>query len=203
MIPHRAAGGHRTAMRMMPDHTNRRSFLGTAAAQRYAHIARLPVVVVLDNIRSIYNTGAFFRTADGCAVEKLVLCGITPRPDQGVKQAHGIAKTALGAQDSVPWEYAASTSVALESARADGYALAAIETSLRAVDLYDWTPSWPVCLVFGHETEGVSPGVGDLCQVHVRIPMLGEKHSLNVATAAGVVLYELLRKYSAANRHGR
>ena len=174
---------------------DRTPFLETPAAGHYSHITRLPVVVVLDNVRSLYNTGAFFRTADACAVEKLVLCGITPRPDQGTKQKHGIAKTALGAETSVPWEYSVSTSSALETAIAAGCHVAAVETSPQAVDLYDWVPAWPVCLVFGHETEGVSPEVGRFCETHVRIPMLGSKHSLNVATAAGVVLYELLRKY--------
>jgi tRNA G18 (ribose-2'-O)-methylase SpoU len=174
---------------------DRTPFRTTPAAERYAHITRLPVMVVLDNVRSLYNTGAFFRTADACAVEKLLLCGITPRPDQGAKQKHAISKTALGADESVAWEYAADTESALETAAATGYHVAAVETSVHAVDLYDWEPAWPVCLVFGHETEGVSPEIERYCQTHVRIPMLGTKHSLNVATAAGVVLYELLRKY--------
>ena len=156
---------------------------------------RLPVVVVLDNIRSLYNTGAFFRTADGCAVEKLVLCGITPRPDQGSRQRRGIAKTALGAETSVPWEYVSDTAAAVAVAATAGYHVAAVENSPQAIDLYEWTPSWPVCLVFGHETDGVATDVAGRIDTHVRIPMLGEKRSLNVATAAGVVLYELLRRW--------
>ncbi|MDE3168368.1 MAG: TrmH family RNA methyltransferase, partial [Acidobacteriota bacterium] len=83
---------------------------------------------------------------------------------------------------------------------ARGYELAAVETSVHAVDLFDWTPNWPVCLVFGHEVEGVRPELSALCDTHVRIPMLGLKHSLNVATAGGVAIYELLRKYRALNR---
>lgn len=155
---------------------------------------RLPVIVVLDNIRSLYNTGAFFRTADACAVERLVLCGITPRPDQGARQKRSIAKTALGAENTVPWEYEPQTADAIAKAVAAGYHVALVETSPGAVDLYDWTPAWPVCLVFGHETDGVSPGLAARIETHVRIPMLGQKGSLNVATAAGVVLYELLRR---------
>ena len=155
---------------------------------------RLPVIVVLDNVRSLYNTGAFFRTADGCAVEKLVLCGITPRPDQGARQQRAIAKTALGAERSVPWEYVPETATAVAAAIAAGYHVAAVENSARAIDLYEWTPSWPVCLVFGHETDGVSPALAGGIATHVRIPMRGDKRSLNVATAAGVVLYELLRR---------
>ena len=159
--------------------------------------ARLPVIVVLDNIRSLYNTGAFFRTADGCAVEKLVLCGITPRPDQGARQQRAIAKTALGAEASVPWEYVPDTGAAIATAATAGYHVAAVENSDRAIELYDWEPSWPVCLVFGHETSGVTPELAGRIATHVRIPMLGEKRSLNVATAAGVVLYELLRRWRA------
>ena len=154
----------------------------------------LPVIVVLDNVRSLYNTGAFFRTADGCAVEKLVLCGITPRPDQGARQRHAIAKTALGAEASVPWEYEADTAVAVAKAAAAGYQVTAVENSPDAIDLYQWTPSWPVCLVFGHETTGVDGEVAQRVGTHVRIPMLGQKRSLNVASAAAVVLYELLRR---------
>ena len=157
----------------------------------------LPILVVLDNVRSLYNTGAFFRTADGCAVEKLVLCGITPRPDQGARQRHAIAKTALGAETSVIWEYEADTAAAVTRAAASGYQVAAVENSPDAIDLYEWTPAWPVCLVFGHETDGVAPDLASAIETHVRIPMLGTKRSLNVATAAGVVLYELLRRWRA------
>ena len=157
--------------------------------------ARLPVIVVLDNVRSLYNTGAFFRTADGCAVEKLVLCGITPRPDQGGRQAKAIAKTALGAEGSVPWEYEQDTRAALASAHQAGYQIAVIETSPEAVSLFDWTPAWPVCVVFGHETDGVGTSIARDHAMHVRIPMFGAKTSLNVATAGGVVLYELLRRH--------
>jgi len=154
----------------------------------------LPILVVLDNVRSLYNTGAFFRTADGCAVEKLVLCGITPRPDQGARQRHAIAKTALGAETSVIWEYEADTAAAVTRAAASGYQVAAVENSPDAIDLYEWTPAWPVCLVFGHETSGVTDDVARGIDTHVRIPMLGQKRSLNVASAAAVVLYELLRR---------
>lgn len=157
---------------------------------------RLPVIVVLDNVRSLYNTGAFFRTADGCAVEKLVLCGITPRPNQGGRQQRAIAKTALGAEHEVPWEYEADTRTAIRKAAAAGYHVAAVETSPQAVDLYRWTAPWPVCLVFGHETDGVAPHLLEGIDTHVRVPMRGRKGSLNVATAAGVVLYELLRRHS-------
>jgi 23S rRNA (guanosine2251-2'-O)-methyltransferase len=155
---------------------------------------RLPVIVVLDNVRSLYNTGAFFRTADACAIERLVLCGITPRPDQGRKQQRAIAKTALGAELTVPWEYRPATSEALTAYSARGYHIVAAETSGDATNLYEWRPAWPVCLVFGHEKTGVTESLATQIETHVRVPMLGEKRSLNVATAGGVLLYELLRR---------
>jgi 23S rRNA (guanosine2251-2'-O)-methyltransferase len=151
------------------------------------------VVVLLDNIRSLYNTGSILRTADAAGVERVVLCGITPRPDQGGRQRRAIAKTALGAEDTVPWEYEPDARAALRTLAAAGYHLVAVETSSEAVDLYTWTPTWPVCLIFGHEREGIAPDLAEHVHAVVRIPMLGHKGSLNVATAAGVVLYELLR----------
>jgi 23S rRNA (guanosine2251-2'-O)-methyltransferase len=152
------------------------------------------VVVVLDNVRSLYNTGSILRTADAAGVERVVLCGITPRPDQGSRQRRAIAKTALGAEDSVPWEYQPDTGTALARLVADGYQAVAIEPSPDATSLFEWTPRWPVCLVFGHEREGISSTLAPQVELVVRIPMLGHKRSLNVATAAGVVLYELLRR---------
>ena len=165
--------------------------------------SHLQVVVVLDNIRSLYNTGAFFRTADACAIDRLVLCGITPRPDQGSRQRRAIAKTALGAELSVPWTYEADTRASLSALRSSGYHVAAVETSPAAVDLYEWTPVWPVCLVFGHERDGVASELDSHFDTSVRIPMFGQKRSLNVATAAGVVLYELLRRRLGDHEAGR
>ncbi len=150
----------------------------------------LPAAVLLDDVRSLYNVGAFFRTADAAGAEKLYLCGITGRPPHA-----GIAKTALGAERTVPWEHSWDPLATVAALRGRGYEIAAVETSPGAVDLFEWRPAFPVCLVFGHEVEGVRPALAAACDTHVRIPMLGSKHSLNVATAGGVVLYELLRKY--------
>ena len=161
---------------------------------RLVNLQFQPVVVVLDNIRSLYNTGSILRTADAAGVERVVLCGITPRPDQGSRQRRAIAKTALGAEESVAWEYEPTTRTALERAKAAGYEIAAVETAPDAVNLFEWTPRWPVCLVFGHERSGVSDDLVTEFDIVVRIPMLGRKRSLNVATAAGVVLYELVRR---------
>ncbi len=151
------------------------------------------IVVLLDSIRSLYNTGSILRTADASGVERVVLCGITPRPDQGSRQRRAIAKTALGAEDSVAWEHQPDAHAALHSLSAAGYQTVAVETSPDAVNLFEWKPRWPVCLVFGHEVDGVSSHLAAHVDAVIRIPMLGKKRSLNVATAAGVVLYELLR----------
>jgi tRNA G18 (ribose-2'-O)-methylase SpoU len=150
----------------------------------------LPVTVVLENVRSLYNVGAFFRTADASGIERLCLAGITGYPPQNM-----ISKTALGAEETVPWEHTWKPIERIGALRAAQYEIAAIETSVHAVDLFDWQPRFPVCVLFGHETDGLTPAVAALADTHVRIPMLGSKHSLNVATAGGVVLYELLRKY--------
>jgi len=167
-------------------------FQATAGGALYEGIHTLPVAVLLDNVRSMYNVGAFFRTADAVSLEKLYLCGITARPPK--KQ---ITKTALGAEDTVPWEHSWDGLPMTRAIAARGYEIAAVETSVHAVDLFDWQPRFPVCVVFGHEVDGIRPEIAALCDTHVRIPMLGSKHSLNVATAGGVVMYELLRKYRA------
>jgi 23S rRNA (guanosine2251-2'-O)-methyltransferase len=164
-------------------------FQATTAGVPYESL-RLPVAVLLDNVRSLYNVGAFFRTADAAGLEKLLLCGITGRPPK-----HAISKTALGADESVAWEHTWEPLQLARDLRERGYEIAAVETTVHAVDLFDWAPRFPVCVMFGHEVEGIRPELSALCDTHVRIPMLGAKHSLNVATAGGVVIYELLRKY--------
>ncbi|HZC21721.1 MAG TPA: TrmH family RNA methyltransferase [Candidatus Binatia bacterium] len=153
---------------------------------------RLPVAVLLDNVRSMYNVGAFFRAADGVGLEKLCLCGITAHPPK-----KAISKTALGAEETVAWEHDWNAVQMAERLRHRGFQLAAIETRADAVDLFAWQPRFPVCVMFGHEVDGLRPELLEMAGAHVRIPMLGQKKSLNVATAGGVVLYELLRKYRA------
>ena len=169
---------------------DRLPFQATQLGAAYQAIQSLPVSILLDNVRSLYNVGAFFRTADAAGCEKLYLCGITGRPPKPA-----ITKTALGADETVPWQYNTQAAAVIAELHEKGYEIAAIETSRRAVDLFDWRPSFPVCLVFGHETDGLATALLGMCDTHVRIPMLGRKHSLNVATAGGIALYELLRKY--------
>ena len=170
-------------------------FQATCAGALYDGISALPVAVLLNNVRSLYNVGAFFRTADAARIERIYLGGITGCPPQ-----RAIAKTALGAEESVAWEHTWEPAALLRILGQRGYELAAVETTVHAVDLFDWAPRFPVCLVFGHEVQGIGPEISALCDTHVRIPMLGSKHSLNVATAGGVAIYELLRKYRELGR---
>ncbi len=173
----------------MDDPSDRLPFAASTLAAPYQGL-RLPVAVLLDNVRSLYNVGAFFRTSDAVGLERLYLSGITGRPPK-----KEIAKTALGAEEQVAWEGVEDAVTLVDTLRARHYEIAAIETSTRAQDLFDWQPSFPVCVIFGHEVDGTRAELLERCDTHVRIPMLGLKHSLNVATAGGVVLYELLRKY--------
>ena len=151
---------------------------------------------MLHHVRSLYNVGAFFRTADGAGVREVILSGITARPPR-----KEIAKTALGAEESVAWCAVDDLASWLDEFAAAGGQVAAVETTPEAIDLFDWTPTWPVAVLFGHEVDGLPPDLLARCHVHVRIPMYGTKRSLNVATAAGVVMYELVRKHrSEAHR---
>jgi 23S rRNA (guanosine2251-2'-O)-methyltransferase len=158
---------------------------------------QLPVAVLLDNVRSMYNVGAFFRAADGVGLQKLCLCGITAHPPK-----KAISKTALGAEETVRWEHNWDAVQMAESLERSGFEIVAIETGSDAEDLFEWKPRFPLCVAFGHEVDGLRPELMERARSRVRIPMLGHKRSLNVATAGGVVLYELLRKYRTLGPHG-
>lgn len=169
-------------------------FRATAAAETYTEL-RLPVSLLLDNIRSMYNVGSFFRTADGAGIERIFLSGITARPPK-----RGIEKTALGAETRVPWLGIDNALDHVSKLRSEGYEIAAIETSERAVDIFDWRAAFPVCVLFGHEVDGLPAPLLAACDTFVRLPMLGLKHSLNVSNAGAIVMYELLRKYRELQR---
>jgi tRNA G18 (ribose-2'-O)-methylase SpoU len=152
---------------------------GTGAA-----VERLPLVALVDNVRSLWNVGSIFRSADACGVRELVLTGISgcpPRPE--------ITKTALGAEEAVAWRYRADPSDALARLLEEGYEPVALETSRRAVPLE--RVRWPerICLVVGNEVAGVSQPVLEACERHVHIPMCGVKNSLNVAVAFGIAAF--------------
>ena len=171
--------------------TERLPYQVTEAAKRYDALEQLPVAVMLENVRSLYNVGSFFRTGDAAGIARLYLSGITGTPPH-----KGLAKTALGAEETVPWQRADNPVETIKRLRGEGWEVAAIETGVHAVDLFDWRPQFPVCVLFGSETDGLSPELSACADRQIQIPMLGKKHSLNVATAGGIVLYELLRKYS-------
>jgi len=149
---------------------------------------RNPIYVVLDNIRSAYNTGSMFRTSDGGAVSHIYLCGMTAHPPNTK-----LAKTALGAFDYVPWSYHSRTEEAIQELRKAGIPIVAVETTPTAVSLYEYPWEKPAAIVFGNEVTGIAPEIWQQCDGCVRIPMKGFKNSMNVATAFGIVLYEILR----------
>ncbi len=143
---------------------------------RLAGLTRHPVVAVLDDIRSLYNVGSIFRTADAALIEKLYLCGITGTP------AHpGMHKTALGAQDVVPWEKRSDASAVLEDLRNRGYCLAALEITSRPTHIRELSSDhFPICLVVGNEVSGVKDHLLEQCDIAIEIPQYGLKQSLNV-----------------------
>lgn len=158
--------------------------------------ARHPVHLVLDNIRSAYNVGAIFRTADAARVERVHLCGISAYPPNDK-----LAKTALGATQTVPWTYHAAVNWALDALAEDRVPVVAIEEGDVTRTIYDLDWPTPVALVLGNEVTGVSPDVRARCVEIVRIPVWGAKNSLNVATAAGIALFEVLRRWNATARN--
>jgi tRNA G18 (ribose-2'-O)-methylase SpoU len=151
-----------------------------------AEQTRLPFMVALDDIRSGHNVGSIFRTADGAGVQKMWLCGITGYPPNPQ-----VTKTALGAEQRVPWEHRREIIPVLERLRADGYQIVFLEQMDGAVDYRDFHPKGPVCLVIGNETGGISGDIVPLCDAAVEIEMEGIKNSLNVSVAFGIVAYHI------------
>ncbi len=151
---------------------------------------KIPIVVVLDNIRSMHNVGSVFRTADAFLLQGIYLCGYTPQPPH-----RDIHKTALGATETVNWKYFNTTMEAVEELRAAGYQLWAIEQVENSVPLnsFDANQAAPLAVVFGNEVSGVEAEVIKACDGCIEIPQLGMKHSLNISVAAGIVLWELVR----------
>lgn len=151
---------------------------------------KIPIVVVLDNIRSMHNVGSVFRTADAFLLQGIYLCGYTPQPPH-----RDIHKTALGATETVHWKYFNSTMEAVQELRAAGYQLWAIEQVENSVPLnsFDANQPAPLAVVFGNEVSGVEAEVIKACDGCIEIPQLGMKHSLNISVAAGIVLWELVR----------
>ncbi len=151
------------------------------------------VYLVLDNIRSTYNVGAIFRTADACGVSKIYLTGYTPAPvDDFHRVDKGITKTALGAEKVVSWEKVKSISSVLNRLKKDGVQIIALEQSENSVDYKKIKPKFPCAIILGEEVRGMKKAVLNKCDLIAEIPMRGEKESLNVSVATGVALFRIL-----------
>lgn len=148
--------------------------------------------VLLHNIRSAHNVGAIFRTADALGVSRIYLSGYTPTPlDRFLRPVKEIAKTALGAELTIPWEYATSPAKFLRASKKEGCTVVGIEIDPRAVDYKTYIPGGCTLIVMGNEVRGLSPSLRTRCDVLLEIPMRGKKESLNVSTAFGIVLFRL------------
>ena len=155
---------------------------------------KAPMILVLDDVRSLHNIGSVFRTADAFRIQKLFLCGITATPPH-----RDIRKTALGATESVAWEYRQNTLALVEELKAQGIQTVAVEQAEGSVPLHAFTAdsAKTVALIFGHEIKGVSQEVVSACDGVVEIPQFGTKHSLNIAVSVGVVVWDLWCKRNA------
>ena len=167
--------------------------LDRLSVEGFKEANKIPVVVVLDNVRSQNNIGSVFRTADAFRLEGIVLCGITSTPPH--REIH---KTALGATESVEWKYVEETVDAISELKQDGYTILSVEQAEGAVSLEKMTlaADEKVALVLGHEIRGVDQKVVDLSDHCIEIPQYGTKHSLNISVAAGIVIWEVFRKFS-------
>lgn len=156
--------------------------------QTFRESKKFDVMIILDNIRSGNNVGSVFRTCDAFRIEKIFLCGITARPPQ-----RDIHKTALGATETVEWEYFESAAEAIEKAAKEGYRVWAVEQTENSLPLNEFIPekNRKYALVFGNEVRGVDQQVIDRCEGSLEIPQFGTKHSLNIAVSAGIVLWHL------------
>lgn len=149
--------------------------------------------LILHNLRSAHNVGAIFRTADASGVVHIYLTGYTPAPlDRFKRPQPEIAKTALGAEKSIPWTSARSISRVMQTLRAKGVRIVGVEQDARARDYRLYKEQAPVAFLFGNEVTGLAPSTRDACDDLVEIPMLGMKESLNVATTAGIILFSTL-----------
>lgn len=150
---------------------------------------RHPLVIVVDNVRSLYNVGSIFRSCDGALVEKLYLCGFSPYPPR-----KEISKTALSAEETVPWEFVYDVRDALQRLKEQGWRIAALEHTTGSVSCFDLTPElFPLAVVVGNEIAGISDEALAFCDMAIEIPMYGAKQSLNVAVATGIICFECVR----------
>ncbi|MDY3548638.1 RNA methyltransferase [Riemerella anatipestifer] len=164
--------------------------LGRIDIETFKKTSKTPLVVVLDNIRSMHNVGALFRTADAFLIEKIVLCGITPQPPH--REIH---KAALGATESVDWVYQKNISEAIKELKTQGYNIIGVEQTTDSISLSDFeiSPNQKYALVLGNEVEGLSDEALSLYDSFIEIPQLGTKHSLNVSVCGGIVIWSFFK----------
>ncbi len=152
---------------------------------------KIPIVVVLDNVRSSNNIGSIFRTSDAFLIEKIYLCGICAQPPD--KEVH---KTALGAEFSMDWEYFKNTEEAVKQLKKEGFTIIAVEQVTGSIPLKDYFPeeNEKIAVIFGNEVKGVQQNIVHMCDKTIEIPQFGTKHSFNIAVSAGIVLWEIFNK---------
>ncbi len=163
--------------------------LNRISKEDFEKAEKLPIIIVLDNIRSLSNVGAFFRTADAFRIEELFLCGITACPPH--REIH---KTALGADETVKWRYFSTTEAACQRLKEDGYQVFAVEQVDGSVALQDFRFEPHSAYIFGNEVEGVSEAALPYCNGAIELPQEGTKHSINVSVCAGIVMWKLFEK---------
>ena len=171
--------------------------MGRIDRDAFARAEKLPLVVVLDNVRSLHNVGSVFRTGDAFRLERIMLCGITATPPSAE-----IHKTALGAEDVVEWQYFESTMDAVDALRAEGYKIYSIELCEGSIALqnFETVPGERYAVVLGNEVKGVQQAVVDASDGAIEIPQFGTKHSLNVSVTAGMVIWEFANKLGLVRR---
>ena len=166
--------------------------LGRISTEEYKNSVKHPIIIVLDNIRSLHNIGSVFRTADAFFIENIYLCGICATPPH-----NEIHKSALGAEDSVPWKYFNETSEAIKTLQENEFTLIAIEQTEKSISLekfaIDKTKKY--ALIFGNEVKGIQQEVVNRCDHSIEIPQFGTKHSFNISVSAGIVLWEWYRQW--------
>lgn len=164
--------------------------LNRISTEEFKQAAKLPVVIILDNIRSQNNVGSVFRTSDAFRIEKIYLCGITSTPEN--REVH---KTALGAEDAVEWEYVKETRDVVEKLKTEGYWIFSIEQAENTTSLEDLSIGLDgkYALVFGNEVKGVQQDIIDRSHACVEIPQFGTKHSFNISVTVGIVLWQIVR----------
>lgn len=165
--------------------------LNRLTLEEFKQTEKIPLIIVLDNVRSLNNIGSIFRTCDALGVEAIYICGISATPPHPE-----IHKTALGAEDSVKWEYFDTSSIAVENLHKKGYKVFALEQTTHCTDLRNFLPSseGKYAFVFGNELKGVSQQTIDLCDGTIEIPQFGTKHSFNVAVTAGITIWDFFVK---------